>query len=76
MDATTLTESTTTDMGDIHILRNSSVADLRYIIIKNLIGNGISRKSCGKVLNISQSAISKLLSRDKIQKQAAKDIDE
>lgn len=68
MDATTLTESTTTDMGDIHILRNSSVADLRYIIIRNLVDNGCSRKTCGKVLNISQSAISKLLSRDKVKK--------
>lgn len=76
MNANNTTQTNTDGMDDITILRNSSIAELRYIVIRNLIDNGLSRKTCGKVLNISQSAISKLLSRDKIQKQATKDIEE
>lgn len=68
MNANNTTQTNTDGMDDITILRNSSIAELRYIVIRNFIDNGLSRKTCGKVLNISQSAISKLLKQYKVDK--------
>jgi DNA-directed RNA polymerase specialized sigma subunit len=65
MNVSNTAETDTDALDDVDVLRNSSVAELRYIIIRNLLDNHLTRKTCSKVLNMSLSGISRLISKYK-----------